>query len=212
MLRRFLAFLPLALLLALPASPQFGAPAPKHSAATDKNVWNYDGGLVMMTDGAIPDGPCFRLTGKLTAPNFFDNLKRIDTKTGPVIHRGNDLVTEFPEHMQLLFEMYDTPCMEPGTAPIGPRVYLNKAIMTSLHINFFWKRGVELRPAKGIALKSAEARQIPPYSSEAKDLPDKFEWWFDFDVPSAGVPVTDSLVLILHTADNRVAARVAARL
>jgi hypothetical protein len=210
MLRRYSAFLSLALVLPLAASPQYGAPKPQPNK--DKTIWNYDGGLVMMTDGAIPDGPCFRLTGRLTAPIFFDNLKRIDTNTGPVIHRGHDLVTEFPDRMRLLFELYDQPCFDQMNGT-GPRVYLNKAIVSSLHLGFFWKHGVELRPAKGISVTRVEAHLIPPYDSEnSENLPEKYEWWFDLEVPSAGVPVTDSLVLVLLTRDRHIAARVAARM
>jgi hypothetical protein len=40
----------------------------------------------------------------------------------------------------------------------------------------------------------------------------RFQWFLRFTIPSAGVPLTDRLVLIIRTADGRTAARVAARL
>lgn len=208
MLRRLIALslVPFVLL----ANPhQYGAPQPKKK---DKQVWDLEGGLTLMTDGSIPEGPCFRMTGLLTAPNFFDNLKRIDTNTGPVIHRGHDIVTEFPERLRLLFELYDIPCSDqPGST--GARVYLDKSIVSSMHLKVFWKRGVELRPAEGVTLTSVQARLIPPFDSENKeDLPQKYEWWFDLNVPATGVPVTDSLVIVLLTRDQHIAARVAARI
>ena len=43
-----------------------------------KTVWNLEGGAFFATDGRIPNGPCFRLTGQATAPEFFENLKRIE--------------------------------------------------------------------------------------------------------------------------------------
>src|ERR1700757_4787580 len=76
----------------------------------ERNIWNYDGGLQMMTDGSVSSGPCFRLDGRATAPGYFENLKRVDTSSGTVIHRGNDIVTEFPSQLHLSFLMYDLPC------------------------------------------------------------------------------------------------------
>ena len=70
-----------------------------------------------------------------------------------------------------------------------------------------------LRPAKGVTPKHFEARPVPAYGAEhAADLPEKYEWWLEFEVPSENVPVTDSLVIIVRTADGYVAARVAARM
>ena len=46
----------------------------------------------------------------------------------------------------------------------------------------------------------------------AAELPERFEWEFEFDVPSDGVPVTDSLVVILRAPDGHIAARAAARM
>lgn len=207
----------LATLFLLPAF-LFGAPPPQYGAPSqpakkEKTIWNFDGGLTLMTDGSIPDGPCFRMTGLLTAPNFFDNLKRIDTGSGPVIHRGHDVVTEFPERMRLLFELYDIPCGDKSASAPAARVYLSKDIISTMRLKCFWKRGLELRPAEGIALTSVRANLIPPYDTENKEkLPEKYEWWFDLNVPSAGVPVTDSLVVVLLTHDEKIAARVAARM
>src|ERR1700739_2432510 len=83
MSRRAPVFLSLALLLC-PARTSFLSAQPNHTKA----VWNYDGGLLMMTDGSIPSGPCFRFTGRATAPDYFENLKREDSQLGTIIHRG----------------------------------------------------------------------------------------------------------------------------
>ena len=82
-----------------------------------------------------------------------------------------------------------------------------------MHINFYWKRGLEMRRADGIRIEGATAQLVEPYApSSVKDLPEKYQWFVDFDVPSEGVPVTDSLVLMMTTSDNHLAARVAARM
>ena len=213
MFRRRPAFLPLAgfLLLAAAAPGAFAQPKqaqPRH----EKTVWTFNGGISLITDGSIPDGPCFRLTGRVFAAEFFENLKRVDSQLGTVYRRGKDVVSVFPETMQLHFMMYDMPCSDQIEAA-GTRVYLTRALMESLRFSFFWKHGMYLRPAKGIALKHSEARPVPAYgAAHASDLPEKYEWWLEFEVPSENVPVTDSLVILVRTADGYVAARVAARM
>jgi hypothetical protein len=198
--------------LALPLLLLAAAPFLHAQHKQEKIVWNYDGGLQMMTDGSLASGPCFRLSGRATAPDYFENLKRIDTGLGPIIHRGNDIVTEFPPELHLSFLMYDLPCSN-QLQQTGTRVYLTQADVSTLRLSFFWKSGMHLRPAPGVVPKHFETRLVPPYARElAAELPEKFEWIFEFDVPSAAVPVTDSLVVIMRTPDGRIAARAAARM
>jgi hypothetical protein len=200
------------LFLLTAASPLVHAQTKQTQPKHEKTVWNFDGGISLITDGSIPDGPCFRLTGRMFAPEFFDNLKRVDSELGTVYRRGNDVVSVFPEKMQLQFMMYDMPCNDQIQAA-GTQVYLTRALMESLRLSFFWKHGMYMRPAKGVMPKHFEARPVPAYSSEqAKDLPEKYEWWLEFEVPCENVPVTDSLVILVRTADGYVAARVAARM
>jgi hypothetical protein len=204
---RSLTCLPLACLLLLAAPLRSGSANPQR----EKNVWNYDGGLTISTEGKVPNGPCFHLSEHVTADNFFENLRRVDTASGTIYRRGNDIVTEFPELMHLSFTIYDQPCSE-ELQTTGTRLYLNRAIVGAFRIGFAWKRGIELRPAREIKLKNAEARLIPPYAQElAEELPKKYEWVFQFDVPSKGVPLTDSLVLVIHSPDGHIIARVAGR-
>jgi hypothetical protein len=70
-----------------------------------------------------------------------------------------------------------------------------------------------MRSANGVTPEHCETRRLQPYASEfAAHLPEKFEWLFDFDVPSAGVPVTDSLVVVITLPDGTIAARAAGRM
>ena len=208
MLRRCPASIVLAAALAVSAAAPVSSGQPNH----EKTVWNYDGGLVLMTDGSLPQGPCFRLSGRATAPEYFTNLKRIDSSVGTVLHRGHDVVTEFPEKLHLSFVMYDLPC-ENQIQQAGTRVYLTRAMVGALRLGFYWKSGLKMRPVTGVVQGYSEIHRVLPYATEStSQLPEKYEWWFEFDLPSAGVPVTDSLVLIMRTPDNRIAARVAARM
>ena len=208
MSRRLIVSLSLAAALLLPASMTVLRAGSNH----EKTVWNYDGGLFMETDGAIPDGPCFRIFGRATAPAYFENLKRVDTNAGTMVQRGHDVVTEFPAQLHLSFLLSDFPCDMQLQNTNSP-TYLTKAVVSTFRLSFYWKHGMALRPAQGIVVRRHVMIPVAPYATElAEQLPKRFQWEFEFDLPSKGVPVSDSLVLVLRTADGRIAARAAARM
>lgn len=181
----------------------------------DKNVWNYAGGVSLITNGSLPNGACFRLQGHVNAPGFFDNLKRIDTVKGALFRRGSEVVTHFPAQVVLVFvvrDQRDFTCPKP---PEGDEraPYLTREMMSALKLYLYWKHGVELRPIAHVEQKYFSVDPIIPYAAaRAHDLPERLEWSYEYVVPSADVPLSDSLVLILRTPDGRMAARVAARL
>ena len=181
----------------------------------DKTVWNYEGGLFVITNGSIPNGPCFRLAGRVTSGDFFDHLKRIDRESGTIFRRGSEAVENFPDQLTLTFlvhDHYDQTCPPREENPDAPK-YLTRAMMSSLHLYLYWKRGVELRPVENVERKYFAVREVIPEAvAEAHGLPEKLEWAYEYVVPSAGVPLTDSLVLVLRDGENHIVARVAARL
>lgn len=183
--------------------------------ARDKNVWNYEGGLFVITNGAIPNGPCFRLAGRVTSGDFFDHLKRIDNEQGTIFRHGSETVENFPDLLTLSFmvhDHYDQTCPPREENPDAPK-YLTRAMMSTLHLYLYWKRGIELRPVEKVERKYFGVRDIiPPAAAQAHGLPEKLEWDYEYVIPSAGVPLTDSLVLVLRDEENRIVARVAARL
>lgn len=181
-------------------------------ARREKTVWNYEGGVLFETDGSLPNGACFRVSGRVTSPEFFDNLKRIDSKSGAVYRRGTETVTKFPNELRVSFLIHDQPC-NPEIQHIGTRTYLTDEMMSTLRFSLHWKRGVALRPVKKITEARVSVEPVAPYATAlAAELPKRFEWFYDLFISGAGVPLTDSLVLVFRTPDGRIAARVAARL
>src|SRR5260370_33561029 len=65
--------------------------------ARDKNVWNYEGGLFVITNGSIPNGPWFRLAGRVTSGGFFEHLKPIHKDSGTIFHHGAGEVQNVPD-------------------------------------------------------------------------------------------------------------------
>ena len=189
---------------ALPATPR------------DKTVWNYDGGLVFQTNGSLPNGPCFRISGRVNAPPFFDNLKRIDSSEGTTFRRGSETLSQFPDQLVVsfvLFDHYDQTCPPRVENAAGAPVYLTREAVSALHLYVCWKRGVDLRPIANVKPKYFSVDPIvPDAAARVHNLPEKLVWSYEFVVPSAGIPLTDSLVLIIRTPDGHIAARVAARL
>jgi hypothetical protein len=201
---------------AVPPPDPAGFPASNH----ERNVFNYEGGLFMLTNGSIPNGPCFRIEGRVAAPGFFDNLKRIDDDMGATFRRGSENVTQFPNQVFLqliVYDHYDSTC-PPQVENTSGAPYLTRAMMASMHLYLYWKHGVELRPIQNAVPKyfSVDPRPLTATARAAvangEPMSERLSWSYEFSVPSADVPLSDSLVLVLRTADNRIAARVAARM
>src|SRR6266853_1024240 len=211
---RFLSAVAAALFLLVPASraSQTQREPKKKEKLLKKQVLNFDGGILFQTDGGLSELTCFQLTGRATAPGFFDDFKRIDDENGMEYRSGQKVVTEFPEELQVSFIMLDIPCKSQTLEP-GPRKYLTQEMMKTLRFSFYWKRGIELRHIENLKWGPATAEPVEPFNAESKEeLPKRFRWFLNFVIPSAGVPLTDRLVLIIRTPDGRKASRVAARL
>src|SRR3984893_3803585 len=206
-LRTLIAAL-LAVIFAATALAQTAQPYKKK----EKYITNYDGGMTILTAGSFPNGPCFHLNGLVTAPGFFAELKRTDTVSGTFFRNNHDIVTQFPEKLQMTLKIRDLPC-DNSLQQDGDHSYLTQDMIRSLRLVVLWKRGIALRPANGVKPLDSETRIVVPYAKElADELPQRFEWTLNFEVPSEGVPLTDSLVIILRTPDKHMAARAAARL
>jgi hypothetical protein len=191
----------------------------KHAKKEEVRIENYYGGVYLLGDGGIPNGPCFRINGRVTSGTFFDQLKAYDTDDdtgeagdGTVFRLGAAVVTQFPEKVTLDLLIHDQPCSY-GLQPVGTGIHLTQESMSTLKLSLYWKHGVDMRPATKISLTHFSVDPIQGYTdTAATDLPQRYLWSYKFTIPSGGVPLTDSLVLIFRTSSGYMAARVAARL
>ena len=203
-------FVPLFLFLV----PGVCAQAARHGKhdGHDKTVWNYDGGVLFETDGSLPNGVCFRIYGIMNADEFFDGLKRIDTDKGTQFRRGTETVTKFPDAVTVSFSIRDQLCPA-EMQQVGTRKYMTQKMVDELRLSLYWKDGVELRPVKDAKEITSHVDRIQPYAASlSAELPARYEWTFEFVVPSAGVSLMDSLAFVFRTPDGHIVARVAARL
>ncbi len=203
-----------ALLIFLAAAPFSFAQQSKHGKrdSREKSVWNYDAGVFFETDGSLPNGVCFRITGRMSAGRFFDGLKRVDTDQVTTFRRGTETLTQFPDSVTVVFSIRDEQCPG-GLKQVGTRAYMTQKMIDELRLSIYWKHGVDLKPVKGVKEINARIDRIQPYATAlTAELPPRYEWSFEMDVPATGVPLMDSLAFVFRMPDGRIAARVAARL
>jgi hypothetical protein len=187
-------------------------PQKKSPKVPKRTVWNLDGGVFFATDGHLENGSCFRLSGGVTAPDFFDGLRRIDTDDGTTYLLNKKPVTEFPDELLLTMHLLDYPCSR-DLKDTAVRPPLTPELIGSLRLHFYWKDGVALRPVEGSKRTNASVTRLVPFATEANDeLAPRFQWTYTFSIQSAGVPLTNDLVLIIESEDHKIAARTAARL
>jgi hypothetical protein len=184
----------------------------RHEKGGKETVWNYDGGVFFVTDGSLANGVCFRITGRMSSGNFFDGLRRIDTDQATAFMRDAETVTKFPDSVTVSFTIHDQLCPS-GFQQTGAHPYMTQRMIDDLRLSIYWKHGVGLRPAKNVKEVEARVDPINPYAlALAAELPPRYEWSYKLVVPSASVPITDSLAFVLRAPDGRIAARVSARL
>jgi len=188
------------------------APSKKAPKIPKRTVWNLDGGAFFITDGHLENGSCFRLSGNVTAPDFFDGLRRVDTDEGTSYFLRDQIVTEFPDEIFVTLHLLDAPCsLDLKDTAVRPPI--TAEIISTLRLNFYWKAGVVMRPVESSKRTAASIRRLTPYSAQASaELAPRFEWNYSFIIQSAGVPLNNDLVFIIESEDHKIAARTAARL
>src|SRR5258708_21728359 len=73
----------------------------------EKTVWRYDGGVIFVTDGSLPNGVGFRVNGEENAGDFFDNLKRVDDEHGTGVLPGTSDATVFLRALHVSLSLHD---------------------------------------------------------------------------------------------------------
>jgi len=187
---------------------------PAKSKPEKRTVWNLDGGVFFATDGHLPNGSCFRLSGQMNAPDFFDGLRRVDSEEGTFYFLRSQLVTEYPDEVQVVIHLLDFPCtLDLKETIVRPPI--TREMMATLRLNFYWKQGVHMRPVQESKRTAAEIKRIGTFAAGPAaddELAPRYEWSYAFTVNSEDIPLTDDLVLVIEDQEHKIAARVAARM
>jgi hypothetical protein len=108
----------------------------KHAKPMETSIQNYYGGVFLVGDGGIPNGPCFRINGRVTSSGFFNELKSYDNDDGTIFRLGEAEVTNFPDKLLLSLKIRDQPCGF-GLQPVGTGVYLTQEAMHSMKLTLY---------------------------------------------------------------------------
>ena len=157
------------------------------------------------------DDVCLILYGYLEAGDFFDNLRSRKTANGAEFRRGTQAVHTFPESVTVKVVAQLGRCSRRERALEGgnvgsSRVRLDDDFMRSVTFEASWNHSFDEKPAE---LGALAAGRLP----NPTQLPNDRDWWeYEFEVRSAGVSLSDALVIILQSRDEKMIARMSARL
>ena len=150
---------------------------------------------------------CANFAGFMTSGDFFGGLQAKEAPTGRVFTKGETQVTEFPETITVEIQAIMHDCANQIWWPMSPpaRESLAKPFMTALNYQLKWKRLLDERPAVySLSASGPESafwpETDPPY------------WTYDLEINSKGVPLTDHLVIEIHSKDQALVAKLAVRL
>jgi len=207
MFRRPPAFFSSQLFLLLAAA----APAASRSPSRRKPSTKKRSGI---STGASRSSPTarsmtgFRLTGRVFAPDSSRDLKARGQRTRHDLSPGNDVVSVCRKNAGQLHDVRHA-CAGIRSQAAGNAGYLTRSVMETLRLSFFWSTIICVRRRRD-AQASGGAPGAGLCASTRRICSEKYEWWFEFEIPSENVPVTDSLV-ILGARRWLCCARVAAR-
>ncbi len=113
------------------------------------------------------------------ADQFFKGIHETETSSGPEFSKDKTLIRTFPDHLVVDVEATVSRCT-PHPNEIIPPDYAS-GLMTGASFEAGWKEGAQTRPAP---LLFMEERHRPG-----------LRWDYFFQLPSRGVPLSDSLAI-----------------
>jgi len=150
---------------------------------------------------------CTEFAAFMTSKDFFEGLEAKETPSGRIFAKGKTQVTEFPETITVEIQalMHDCAGQVWGPMRLPTDLSVAKPFMSALNFQLKWKRLLDERPANySLTVSSPESafwpENDPPY------------WTYDLEINSKGVPLTDHLVIEIHSKDQALVARLAVHL
>lgn len=144
--------------------------------------------------------------GTVGPPEFFENLRSVESPQGTTFLNDSGEVRFFPERMMITLCIIGPVTSEGRSIPSRK---LNHGQMRDLRFKLQWKRGMKLRPVR-------EFRMRTPSESSFTDLEDFGRmidgWTYEMALDDSQVPITDHLVLYILSPENKLIARMSAYL
>ena len=148
-------------------------------------------------------GSCTDFVAFVTSGDFFEGLEPRETPDGRKFYKDSKQVTEFPEAVTIELQALMRDCTRVPILPVNTATA--KDFMSTLNFDLQWKRELEQRSAVFSTAVSSPDSHVwsegePPY------------WTFDLEVKTKGVPLTDHLVVEVHSENRQLVARLALHL
>ena len=157
---------------------------------------------VMFSDGKL----CVPLTVAMTSSDVSTGLRLIQTRPGSRSYKHVPPITEFPDQISVFARASMLPCSFDPYIPVSPEDA--RRFMNTLSFTFEWKSQFERRPVEAVS-----SRLMSPgpslWPENEKPVP---VWSYIFTVKTAGVPVTNDLVITVRSETSNQLSRMVIRL
>jgi hypothetical protein len=146
---------------------------------------------------------CLMLGARVVAKDFFKGLEAHKSGERRTFKRHGKIVKFFPAQVIVKIEA--------ALAPRARKIKLacdrcdfrfDDEFMKSLQFDAFWKRGFDQRKAELGVLSEEESHDLAPTAKI---------WEYEFSVNSNDVPLTESLLVVLHAPDGRIVSRLSGK-
>jgi hypothetical protein len=117
---------------------------------------------------------------------FWEGLRKVEASSGTTYMKGSDAVRFFPD--PLLIRIFAVQCTTSSKKKISEQ------FMKGLHFEAKWKRGINLRRVKQLALAAQSERHV----SGQGDV-----WVYDLKLDESEVPLDDHLIVDILAADSK---------
>jgi hypothetical protein len=171
----------------------------------------FNPSMKFMTEGTLGPNICFLFGGLLQSRQEIYGLKKEDTDAGAVFLLGEKKVTSFPEWIYLEVWLRQRSCSEGTDKKKRNEPVLSPEMVNQMQLELYWRSEGNLRPVEEVRFHGFET--LPEVKSSALLSPgiDGTNWRGVIAVKCTGIPLTNSLVIVLRASDTAIAARTATR-
>jgi hypothetical protein len=146
---------------------------------------------------------CLMLGARAVAEDFFKGLEAHKSGERRTFKRHGKIVKVFPAQLIVKIEAGLAPCARKITLACDRCDFrFDDEFMKSLQFDAFWKHGFDQRKADLGVLSEEESHDLAPTAKL---------WEYEFSVNSKDVPLTESLLVVLHDADGRIVSRLSGK-
>jgi len=146
---------------------------------------------------------CLMLGARAVAGDFFKDLRTRGTRKGLTFNRHGKEIKSFPARLIVKFDAAFDRCVGKGPPDCDRCDFrLSREFMSSLQFEAYWKHGFDAEQKAAIEERSNDLAQVAPSAGL---------WKYELSIKSENIPLTDSLVVVVLSPDQRIVSRLSAR-